>query len=272
VVGSPATLQTYCETQMKTRTPSRLVPTDELSSFFRSRGIAYTQADRLNLGFGTGKDQYRLYHYPGPADDETMGVFFEWHTEDYFEVDTSPHIAIGMRGPLEEDPHRGRGLAIGILASHMINPDDPDHPIELFEGCPGPAGGPSFFIEDFTINEGTRPIKEWQFSRGQELSELNGNNIYRIDIHVSRDNVWAGVWQVSNQVTESVKTAPVYTFLGQTSCTAQGPAYSGNPDSPCPEDEHDRGTGNAFIGTGFSDPETRAWIDNIYIAHWKNKL
>ena len=268
--GLTRDLEYHCETQMKTGIPPRLVPTRDLPYHFHSNGIAYTQVNRLNLGFGSGNDQYRLYPYPGPADDETMGVFCELHTENYFEVDTSPHIAIGMRGPLKEDPHRGRGLAIGILANRMANPEDPDHPIELFKGCPDAPGGPSFFIEDFTINEGTRPITEWQLSRGHDLPQLRGNSVYRLDIHVSSSDVWAGVWKVTNQPSDNDLTVPVYTFLGQTACSADMPACSGNPDSPCPEDELDRGKGNVFIGSGFSDPETRAWIDNIYIAHWKH--
>ena len=63
----------------------------------------------------------------------------------------------------------------------------------------------------------------------------------------------------------------VYSFLGQTTCSAEMSACSGDPESPCPEDELDRGEGNVFIGSGFSDPRTRAWIDNIYFAHWKNQ-
>jgi hypothetical protein len=256
---------------MKTRVSPRLVCTSELSSYFRANGIAYSRVGRLNLGFGPGNDQYRLYPYPGPADDETMGVFCELHTEDYFDVDTSPHIAIGMRGPVETDPHRGRGLAIGILANRMNDPDDPERSVELFKGCPDPPGGPSFFIEDFTINEGTRPIREWQLSRGQDLPRLRGDSVYRLDIHVSRGDVWAGVWEVTRQSVGDRQMTAVYTFLGQTACATEGPAFSGDPESPCPEDKADRGQGNVFIGTGFSDPQTRAWMDNIYIAHWKNQ-
>ena len=256
---------------MRTRNPPRLIGTPELPSYFRSNGIAHTRVGRLDLGFGPGNDQYRLFPYPAPADDETMGVFCEWHTEDYFDVDTGPHIAIGMRGPVQDDPHRGRGLAIGILASRMNDPEDPDHPIELFKGCPDPPGGPSFFIEDFTINEGTRPPCEWQFSCGQDLPRLGGNGVYRIDIQVTRHNVWAGVWEVNHQAADEDRLTPVYSFLAQTTCTTEAPAYSGNPESPCPEDETDRGRGNVFIGTGFSDPLTRSWIDDIYIAHWKSQ-
>lgn len=255
---------------MRVQNAPRLVCTRDLSSHFLSNGIAFRQFGRLDLGFGAGKDQYRLYPYPGPADDETMGVFCELHTEDYFDVDTCPHIAIGMRGPVDDDPHRGRGLAIGVLANRMSNPEDPDHPIELFRGCPDPPGGPSFFIEDFTTNEGIQPIRAWQLSPGKDLPELRGNRVYRIDIHVSKGNVWAGVWHVSKPSTENEWAPAVYDFLGQTACSSEMPACGGDSDSPCPEDEADRGRGNAFIGTGFSDPQTRAWIDNIYMAHWKN--
>ena len=109
---------------MKTRLPPRLVPTENLASYFMSRGISFQKMDPLELGFGHGREQYCFYHYPAPADDETMGVFCEWHTEDYFEVDSGPHVAIGMRGPVEADPHRVRGLSIGILDNHLPNPYD----------------------------------------------------------------------------------------------------------------------------------------------------
>ena len=256
---------------MKTRNSPELVSTRDLSSYFRSNGIAYSPEGRLDMGFGHGNDQYRLYSYRGPADDETMGLFCELHTEDYFEVDSSPHIAIGLRGPVREDPHRGRGLAIGILASQVINPEDPEHPVELFKGCPPAPGGPSFFIEDFTINEGTAPVSEWQLSPGQALPQLRGYSTYRIDIHVSKDQVWVAIWEVMKSHSGNGEAESCYTFLGRGSCTNDGPGYSGNPCSPCPEDPMDRGQGNVFIGSGFSDPETKCWIDNIYIAHWKNQ-
>ena len=257
---------------MKTRIPPRLVPTENLASYFLSRGIAFTKQKPLKLGPGHGCDQYRLYPYPGPADDETMGVFCEWHTEDYFEVGSGPHVAIGMRGPVEADPHRGRGLAIGILANRAINPDNPNHPVPLFKGCPDPPGGPSFFIEDFTVCDGKTPISEWQLSMGQCLPELQGNGIYRIDVHVSRDSVWAGVWKVAINRSVEGEVTRDYTFLGQTSCPDSEPGFAGNISSMGCEDTHDRGQGNAFIGTGFSDPETRSRVENIFIAHWKNGL
>ena len=106
-----------------------------------------------------------------------MGMVCEWHTEDYFEVDSGPHIAIGMRGPVKHDPHRGRGLAIGILANRAVDPADPDNPVPLFRGCMDPPGGPSFFIEDFTVCDGMTPVREWQLSTGQDLPDLQGNGL-----------------------------------------------------------------------------------------------
>ena len=256
---------------MNKRTPPPLVPSEELASYFRSRDIAFVKVGRLDLGFGDGRDQYRFYDYPGPADDETMGLFCEWHTEDYFEVDSGPHVAIGMRGPVRDDPHRGRGLAIGILANCAPNPADPEHPFPLFKGCPEPPGGPAFFIEDFTICDGNTPVCDWQLSAGRRLPGLTGHGIYRIDIHVSRASVWAAVWKVTGKDAGKGGAGRSYEFLGETFCPdpAFGPA--GGRAGWCCEDPLDGGRGNAFIGTGFSDPKTRSWVGNIHIAHWKNQ-
>jgi len=248
---------------METRTPPRPVPTEQLVAYFQSKGIAYQALGSLNLGFGEGKDQYCLYPYPAPLDDETMGLFCEWHTEDYFEVDTGPHVAIGMRGSVETDPHRGRGLAIGILANRTSDPNDPDKPVELFKGCPEPPGGPSFFIEDFTVCDGKTPISEWQLSLGKPLPGLKGYGVYRIDIHVSKDGVWAGVWQVTDIPMRA------YTFLGETFCPDTSAGFGNTLKNKGCEDVSDQGRGNAFIGTGFSDPNTRSFMNNIHIAHWK---
>lgn len=252
---------------MNKRTPPQLVPTEDLPSYFQSNGIAFRALDTLSLGFGHGKDQYRLYAYPDPADDEIMGLFCEWHTGDFFDVDTGPHVAIGLRGPVKADPHRGRGLAIGILSNQMTLPEDPDHPVPLFRGCPDPPGGPSFFVEDFTLNDSVAPVTAWQLSPGRHLPELLGNGIFRIDIHVSRDHVWAGVWKVTEDLSATAAVSRSYTFLDQVACSDQDLGFSG---LPCPEEPADRGQGNAFIGSGFADPETNSWVDNIYIAHWKN--
>ena len=255
---------------MKNRTLPRLVPTEKLASYFSSEGIAYTAIEPLELGFGHGNDQYHLYPYPAPSDDETMGIFCEWHTENYFEVDSGPHIAIGMRGPVKHDPHRGRGLAIGILANSAINLDNEGQTMPLFTGCPDPPGGPSFFIEDFTVCDGKTAISEWQLSVGKHLPDLCGHGIYRIDVHVSRDCVWAGVWKVNLNRSGYGDSIREYRFLGEMFCPDSTPGLASHSEGMGCEEPQDRGVGNAFIGTGFSDPQTRSRVENIFIAHWKN--
>jgi hypothetical protein len=249
---------------VKVPEPPRLVTTEDLPAYFQSNGIAFESKGSLKLGFGHGEKQYRLYSYPAPADDETMAVFCEWHTLDYFDVDSGPHIAIGIRGPVEETPHHGRGLAIGILANRVSKNDETGEFIPLFKGCPDPPGGPSFFIENFTLCDGVAPISAWQLSLGQSLPRLRANAIYRIDIHVSWGSVWTGVWEITERHSVDGESTREYIFLGQSACS--------NEDSGpiCREDETDRGQGNAFIGTGFSDPHTSSRVENIYIAHWKN--
>jgi hypothetical protein len=257
---------------MKTQAPPQLIPSEDLPAHFLSHGIQFKKNAALELNFGHGNDQYRLYRYPGPTHDETMGIFFEWHTMDFFAVDSGPHLGIGLRGPVEEDPHRGRGLAIGILASHMNNPEDSEHPVQLFKGCPGPPGGPSFFIEDFSKNDGIAAIPEWQLSLGQQLPALKANQVYRIDIHVSSGHVWAAVWQITNGPMTNGVSERSYTFLAQTTCSENALGFSGDITAPCPQTTTDRGRGNAFIGTAFADPETRSRVDNIHIAHWRGSF
>jgi hypothetical protein len=248
----------------------RFVPTEKLHERLRSKGIAFTALPPLKLGFGQGNDQYRFYEYPGPADDETMALYCEWHTEDFFNVDSGPHLAIGMRGPTLSEPHRGRGLAIGILANAAVDPANRDALIPLFEGCPDAPGGPSFFIEDFSRNDGAAAVCDWQLSRGRELPQLQRDGVYRIDIHVSAFHVWAAVWKVTARRSLLGARKRRYDLLGETCCLPDGPGFSGDPLRPCPEHPVDRGQGNAFIGTGFAHPDTRSWVDNITIAHWKN--
>ena len=59
--------------------------------------------------------------------------------------------------------------------------------------------------------------------------------------------------------------------MGQTDCPDTESGFAETAINSGGEDSLDRGQGNAFIGTGFSDPNTRSWIDNIYIAHGRNK-
>jgi hypothetical protein len=245
---------------MNNQTRQSPVPARDLPGYFGSRGIPHLSLPRLRLGFGRGARQFRLYQYPAPADDETMGLFFDWHTEDFFDVDSGPHLAVGLWGPTAEEPHRGRGLAIGILANQTCTADDPDNPVELFRGCPDPPGGPACFIEDFSRNDGVAPVSDWQLSLGQPLPGLRGRSLYRVEVHVSAAHVWAGVWIIRPPDPMTGETSDRYELLGETACSA------------CPQHPGDRGVGNAFIGAGFSDPETHSRVDHICIAHWKTAL
>ena len=193
----------------------KLIPTEDLEAWFRAGGIAYRACGSQPLGFGQGQPQYRLHEFAAPRDDETMGLFCEWHTDDFFDVDSGPHVAIGLRGTVTDDPHRGRGLAIGVLASRMHSADEPGAWVPLFKGCPDWPGGPAMFIEDFSRNDGKAPIPRWQLSPGRHLPQLRGQGVYRIDIHVSRDHAWAGVWQVI----ESEGGTRHYEFMDQVACT-----------------------------------------------------
>jgi hypothetical protein len=237
------------------------VPTACLAGHFREAGVPFVRHGRLDLGFGEAMPQYRFFEYALPGPGQTMGMFFEWHTADFFDAASGPHLAVGLRGPLQHDPHRGRGLAIGILASHAPDPAEPGRRLPLFAGCPEPPGGPAFFLEDFSINEGTAPVESWQLSCCKHAAKLRNDRCYRIDLHVSSDTAWAGVWLVED-------SGAVYIPMGQTHCGECGPGAYADGSRPCPELPEDRGVGNAFIGTGFADPSNRSWIDNLYIAHW----
>jgi hypothetical protein len=236
------------------------IPLEEMAGWFRRRSIPFLDAGALNLGFGEGQPQYRLYDYPGPQDEETMGMFLEWSTADYFDVPHGAHLALGMRGPVPEDPHRGRGLAIGMFSNRTTAPDGSD--VELFAGAPEPPGGPGMFLEEFTVNDGHRPIHEWQLSRCRDLPALVGHRTYRIDLFVSRNAVWTNVWEVLSDRS--------HRFLDHTNCGLH-PPRDDRPAPSCAEDPGDRGVGNAFVGNGFAAPDNRSRIEALFIAHWPNR-
>jgi hypothetical protein len=230
---------------------------EALPGWFRNRSIPFLDVGALGLGFGEGRPQYRLFDYPAPQPHETMGMFLEWRTADFFDTPEGAHLALGLRGPVPDDPHRGRGLAIGIFANRTRAPDGTD--IELFAGAPEPPGGPGMFLEEFTVNDGRRPIPAWQLSRCRDLPDLAGHRTYRIDLYVSRDDVWADVWEVLGDRS--------YRFLDHTRGTLH-PPRDDRPGPACTEDPGDRGVGNAFIGNAFTTVDNRSRIDALFLAHW----
>jgi hypothetical protein len=122
------------------------------------------------------------------------------------------------------------------------------------------------FLEEFTVNEGTAAARDWQLTPGRQIDELCNERVYRIDIHVSSSNVWAGIWlkQASSQ-----SGSGAYTFLDQVSCMGTESFDDGRVPPSCHVYPQDRGCGNAFIGTAFADPETRSTVREIHIAHWR---
>lgn len=224
----------------------RPVPAARLGGWLKGRGIASRRLPRLHLGFGVNRGQYRLERYPDPGERGVMAMVFEWHTEDFFRAPEAAHLAAGLCGPMPEDPHRGRGLALGMLCNRGSGPDG--SPAPLFRGCPDPPGGPAMFIEDFTINEGTRPAAEWQLSDCVHLPELAGERSYQVELQVSRSAVWAGVWLRTGRGVDDFR------WLGETGSRRL-------PREPGPRV-------NAFIGQGFAREDNRSMIDHWTLAHW----
>lgn len=240
----------------------RLIPAADLAGYFRQQRIPFAEYPPLELGFGHGRDQYRLYDFKLPYEHVTMGLFFEWHTADFFDAPQNAHLAIGLRGPLAADPHRGRGLALGMLASETR--DAAGRTIPLFCGCAPPPGGPAMFIEEFTINDGRRPIPEWQLSHAQHLPALRGNAVFRVDIHASPTSVWAGIWERTGNDDQHD-----YRFMATTGTHLHPPLTpGGHPHPASGVHEEDREVGNAFIGNGFARPDNCSIIKQLHIAYW----
>jgi hypothetical protein len=252
----------FCAAMAEAARQPRLVASHDLAGHFRQHGMVFAQHPPLALGFGHGRDQYRLYEFGLPHEQGTMGIFFEWHTADFFAAPENAHLAIGLRGPLASDPHRGRGLAVGMFSGDTRDAQGKRQP--LFAGCAPAPGGPAMFIEEFTVNEGRQPIAAWQLSQAQALPQLRGDAVYRVDIHVSPGAVWAAIWQRHGS-----RDQPGYRFLAATGTHLHPPAWSGGRLHPASGlHKEDRGVGNAFIGNGFARPDNRSTIEQLHIAYW----
>lgn len=234
-----------------------VVPAESLPAWLAERNIPHVAVGRLDLGFGAGQPQYALFPYAAPRPEESMGLFFEWHTEDFFDAPENAHLAVGLRGPRPDDPHRGRGLALGMLACRTRRRDGDIVP--LFSGCPEPPGGPAVFLEEFTVNDGRSAISNWQLTECRPVPALRGGGVYRVDLHVSRTAVWAAVWE---------RRGDDHRFLVQTSTVLDPPRAAGEDPPSSAEHPSDRGWGNVFIGNGFARPDNRSFVDRIVIAHW----
>lgn len=232
------------------------LPMEALKSWFKRNRIQFTDAGSLPLGFGHDQEQYQFYDYPAPGQHEAFGLFFEWETADFFDSPYSPHLAAGLWGPRRDDPHRGRGLAIGFFAAFSLDKDG--NQVPQFSGAPPHPGGPAMFIEDFTVNDGNEEIADWQLTECRLLPDLAGNRRYRIHLLLSDSDVRAFLWEVLADNT--------CRFIDQISCT-DDPPQTGLPQPYCGVYESDRGVGNVFVGHGFARPDNNSRIESLCIAH-----
>ncbi|MDA8015980.1 MAG: hypothetical protein MPN21_00930 [Thermoanaerobaculia bacterium] len=192
-----------------------LIPTEQLEQFFIDHGVEYfTVADFQGNG---GSGDYLFLPTRDPKDHETIGIFFELNTGNSLN-DPAMHWAIGLRGPRPGAPlpdhYGGRGLALGHLGA--------------FDNCTDVGA----FIEDFTNAE---LGANHQLTLCQNLPLLTNYNTYRIDIHVSKLNVYIQIWK--KQYLPYVGWH--YQKIGDYGCN-QG---------FCPENLIDKNFGGVFLGS-----------------------
>lgn len=248
------------------------IPLTQLPSYFQIHGISYQSFGNF---LGTTSDSatttsYKFLNYPDPGDEETIGIFFEVTLWDGLSDDENLHLAVGLRGPVDMsvsgDPLtivRGRGFALGQLWTES-------HPGCYVEGNNGPTPGDirGFFIEDFTA-------AAENYILGEELEDahltecepvlLPDYTTYRVDLHVSRLNVYVAIWKKN----WNFPFSPSYELVVEASCLDEGRV--------CEErnfgDFDDSGTGNGFI-TVAASPESEEhppsnWnVTNIIMALW----
>ena len=239
--------------------PPTLVPGDALEAHFQQHALWHGPLDDIALGFGTGNPQYALIPCAAPGPTGVLGLFFEWHTRDFFQLAPGAHLAVGLDGPVEADPHRGRGLAIGHFAGTA--PGEGDGERRLFAGADPHPGGPAGFLEEFTVNEGTAPIHDWQLTPALPLPDLEDEAVVRVDIHVSARNTWAAAWRIDRETPS---------LLGHWS-GRDGPAFADGRTPPTPaRDPSDNGVGNVFIGSAFGSPKTASVVRRGWLACWRD--
>lgn len=209
---------------------AQVTPVENLGQFFTANNIEYFTVPNF-VGSGGALD-YVFIPTRDPQDHETIGVFFELNAGNALN-DPNMHWAIGLRGPRPGSPlpdhYGGRGLALGHLSS--------------FNSCTGVGG----FIEDFTAGElgGNN-----QLTTCIDEPIRNYEN-YRIDIHVSKTNVYVQIW--NKRTLPSIGT--YYQKIADYSC--QGPCYENAID----ENYGGVFIGSAFLGSGFT------WsARNIHVA------
>lgn len=212
------------------------IPTEDLAQYFTSQGIEYFTVPAYSGNGGNG--DYLFVPTRDPQDGETMGLFFELYTGN--SVTGGMHWAVGMRGPRSGSPldnYGGRGLALGLFG--------------VFDYCFGTGG----FIEDFTA---AKTNGELQLTYCEE-KPLSNYRTYRVDLHVSKLNVYTVVWEKFYVHGYGW----YYQKVLEHSCVSDaGPGRTGY----CPENPLDANHGGFFIGSAFLPPGYSWNARNIHVA------
>jgi hypothetical protein len=253
------------------------IHTERLAKHFRDNGISYQTY--ANFNGNTTSNTYAFLDYPDPADDETLGLFFEFRLYNGLKVDDNMHLAAGIRGPVSEEVSgeitsvtRGRGLAIGQLWTSFHYTGTYDNMCYEADGDPAPAPTRGFFVEDFTESL-------WGVDmHATDCEDINllDYSTFRVDIHASKLNVYIAVWK-KNVVIPGMLYS--YDFLGEQSCFTDTGFFCPESDPVDPYDEaaadyaggyDDSSVGNGFILVADSIGNQNWQALNIYMAHWKN--
>ncbi len=238
----PALIVTFLLLGSSQAALATLIPTEDLEQYFIDNNVEYFTVPDFQGDGGQAID-YLFIPTRDPADNETIGVFFELETGNALS-DLNMHWAIGLRGPHSGSPsniYGGRGLALGNDLSN-----DP------IDRCLSGGG----FIEDFTASEagGEQKVTYCQ------TEPISNNNTLRVDIHVSKNNVLVRIWK-KQYLSVNI---PVYTKIADYSCMdLSGP---GRLPGICPEDPADNGYGGVFIGSAALNAGYLWDATNIHVA------
>jgi len=259
-----------------------VIEIERLALFFLQNNIYYERFPSHN---SEQDGDIHYMEYPDPADNETVGIFFEFHTGLTMQQNSGAHLGVLMRGTneitgtdneVEDALHRGRGIALGGLSRL---------------GCENSTG---LMIEDFSAPDGA----ELQHTVCLPTS-MKDNTVYRIDIHASTSNVWAGIWEKKilppiyadgdeYAILPDTGSMYEYVFFAEISCfntpsvnvgPGTPPNLSAESPLPCYEMNgtvgqftdgrdvvDDSPYGNATIVVAYANSDWR--ISNVFMATW----
>ena len=228
------------------------IPTQLLESFFINNGVAYTSYP-YHIGFTKEASRFVFLDHDDPADNKTLGLFFEFTIFQDMTTINNTHLAAGLRGQTEADLIVGEALGRGVGIGQL----------QVFDGCNGQNGSPfsplGFFVENWAAANlmPVEPIEEYlEELQATPCQGINMNTLYatyRVDLHVSRKNVYVAIWKKSSYSS--------YEFLGDSSCTRDSGEL-------CEELLADKNTGNGFIALTSDDEGVPFYVHDIFIAIW----